>query len=178
MSEPVRVFRTDGTETSSAAALYDIKKYLEAEHEYSEVGSDTVATYARVDLADPRNSAFCAQLSTNSYFSMRRGGGLFVRRQHQLGVTNEKLLRTLFLVDIPSGRLSTSAGLRREGVGECELAGAYDGVEVDLDAMIRRREVCSVQDAVTKEVTFFPRPVGCAADPFLRDLWNSVKMNT
>lgn len=157
------VHRTNGSALVYGAAILAIKDVLDDHPPDTAVSHTTLKQYARIDLDDPANARFLEALQRHTLFRLDAVHKT-VRLLSPLGVTNAQELASLFETRLANG------------VSEKELAGAYDGVEMDLDALVATGRVCDVVNDRGTERMYYRRPPGLRMDDAMVRLWKSIQL--
>jgi len=140
------------------------------------IDGDWIKEFVGIDLDDPDNAHIHEGIKTNPNLRVvcDESGYIRVGLRNTLDVYNQNSLRSLFGSRLEGGEVRLVDGSTALGAHEDDLKNAYRGVEVDLDRMVARGEVCVVPDRETKSKrVFFPAPEGMAAASQLIELWHS-----
>lgn len=176
-----KYFKADGT-THADNPLFSIHEYLASNDDYSAVSWQQFKRDIGIDLTDPRNSDLLDSLSRNPVIKVTwdASGAPILACQQELGVKCSQDLRHLFESRLPRGLPTAGRNTTALGVTEDQLAGAFPGVEMEVDDMVASGRVACVvskKPGTNREGrVFFPSPPGVQAPAFLRDMWNDTKL--
>ncbi len=178
---PSTVTTTSNRQITAIDANFKIISMLKDIQEYKDVGPESITEWVGIDLCNPVNDEYRRALMRNPGIVWKNtvDGGFTIRRRASHGVENDKCLRHLFKVMLPSGQVKAEGSdLSALAIHEKELQDTYPEVERSIDMMRAEGAVDSLIDESSREKwrIFYPVPAGFQAPPSLRELWHSVTL--